>query len=54
MVVVSHCGDNCIDTPTSYSVNFLGVEIAINFFLENCRGYDWTNRIEEILLLMNC
>jgi hypothetical protein len=34
-------------------VNFLGVEIATNFFSENCRGYDRTNRIEEIPLLIN-
>jgi hypothetical protein len=29
-------------------VDFLGVEIATNFFLEIRRGYDRTNRIKEI------
>lgn len=32
---------------------FLGVEVVTNFFLEICRGYDRTNRIKEISLMIN-
>jgi len=43
----------CLDILQLLAVGILGAEIETNFFLEIRRGYDRTNRIEEIPSLIN-